>query len=159
MVKGRKAWSASVHGIPNTMSKSLRNNGQRFTESFLFEGDLPFLCQRSLMQYKPVGLCTFRVNRMRDFHSTLYTYPAFWCILQKANVSVTWWHLSFSLHIKSSIWRNLYPVWYLLCISLGNFQCFTFVLFKSTRKKKRIPLLLMCIALSTATEWSQSNCL
>lgn len=108
------------------------------------------------MQYKQLGLCTFRVNRMRDFSLNTMPYPAFWCILQKANVSVTWWHLNFPCTSKFHM-EDLYPVWYLLCISLGNFQCLHLYCL-TLLEKKGIPLLLMCIALSTATEWSQSNC-
>lgn len=98
----------------------------------------------------------FRGNRMRGFFTRHGALPSCLMYSPESRLVCNIAALNFSLHIKVPYGESLPSV---ICALYqpGEFQCLHLYCL-TILKKKKIHLLLMCIALSTVAEWSQSNC-
>lgn len=83
------------------------------------------------MLYKPEALCTFRVNRMREFFTRHCALPCPLMYSPESKLECYIVALKFSLHIKVPYGESLPSVIFALYQS-GEFSVFTFVLSNHT---------------------------
>lgn len=140
-------WDAELHHwYPDTVTWSPENSGKILQNHFYLEAIYLFLAFKDLpMQYLPVGLCTFRGNRMREFFTRHCALPSPLMCSPESKLECNIVALNFSLHIKVPYGQSLPSVIFALYQSL--YQCLHLYCLTILKKRKKKEFIFCSCAL------------